>query len=298
MEDKKETDGLKLPAAEENTPKSLKNLNLIDDYMFDVTTLDIKVCRYIVELSMNIKVQDIRWKEGQKVVHNLPGKRGIRLDFYVEDIEDNIFNVEMQVRKAGHLPKRTRFYKALLDSPLLKSGEKGFDRLPPTYVIFICGFDQFGYGKYRYTFHSVCEEVPGLVLEDECATIFLNTKGENAEEVESSLVHFMRFVENSTKEIAEESGDERIQYIYERMEELKKNSEMEADYMKTEERERLMKEEAEKRGELRGRQLERYDVLKRQISRMRLKGYQTEEIGELLGEESGTIREIMREIEE
>lgn len=127
--------------------------------------------------------------------------------------------------------------------------------------------------------------------------IFLNTKGRNVEEVEPSLVHFMKFVENSTKVVAEESGDKRIKRIYRKMESLKKKVEMEANYMKMEERERLMKEEAELRGEKRGRKLERYDTLRRLILRMRTKGYQADEIGDILGEEVSTINEIVQELE-
>lgn len=112
--------------------KPFSELNLIDDYMFDIATMDLEICRSIIELSLNIRIREIRWKEGQKVLHNLPGKRGVRLDFYVEDMKGTIYNVEMQRRSHPALGKRTRFYSALMDAPLLKQGEKGFDRLPRT----------------------------------------------------------------------------------------------------------------------------------------------------------------------
>lgn len=151
--------------------KPFSELNLIDDFMFDVATEDLEICKYIIELSLNIRTKEICWKEGQKVLHNRPGRRGIRLDFYVVDENGKVYDVEMQYGNAGNLARRTRFYKALLDSPVLKSGEKGFENLPCTYVIFICGFDPFGYGKYRYTFANRCGEVPGLVLEEELSVI-------------------------------------------------------------------------------------------------------------------------------
>ena len=70
------------------------------------------------------------------------------------------------------------------EKSLLEKGEKGFDRLPKTFLIFICGFDLFGTGKYRYTFQQTCTEVPDLILGDERQIIFLNTKGKNKEEVQ------------------------------------------------------------------------------------------------------------------
>lgn len=231
--------------------KPFSDLNLIDDYMFDIATMDIETCRSIIELSLNIRIREIRWKEGQKVLHNLPGKRGIRLDFYVEDMDGTIYNVEMQRRTQPSLGKRTRFYSALMDAPLLEKGEKGFDRLPKTFLIFICGFDFFGAGKYRYTFRQTCEEVPGLLLGDDRQIIFLNTKGKNKEEVEPQLVEFLGFVQNSSGENIQETTDPRIINMYHHLETLKQRADMEADYMTAEERDRQIREEGIEIGQTR-----------------------------------------------
>ena len=82
--------------------RPLQDLNLIDDYMIDIATRDLETCKSIIELSLNIRIQEIQWKENQKVIHNLPGKRGIRLDFYVRDINGTVFNVEMQKQNDGN----------------------------------------------------------------------------------------------------------------------------------------------------------------------------------------------------
>lgn len=223
--------------------KPFSELNLIDDYMFDIATMDLEICRSIIELSLNIRIREIRWKEGQKVLHNLPGKRGVRLDFYVEDMEGTIYNVEMQRRSHPALGKRTRFYSALMDAPLLKQGEKGFDRLPRTFLIFICGFDLFDVGKYRYTFQQTCTEIPNLILGDERQIIFLNTKGKNKKEVEPQLVQFLDFIQNSSGDHIQATTDPRIVNMYHHLETLKQRADMEADYMTTEERDRQIREE-------------------------------------------------------
>lgn len=137
------------------------------------------------------------------------------------------------------------------------------------------------------------QEVPELVLEDDCTTIFLSTKGNKDQEVESALVDFLKFVKNSTKEVAESSEDARIQYIYKKIESLKQQAEMEADYMKMEERDRLMREEAEMRGEKIGE----YNKLKFQVSRKCAKGYTVEEIADMLEEDVDSIQKIVRELE-
>ena len=238
--------------------KPFSELNLIDDYMFDIATMDLEICRSIIELSLNIRIREIRWKEGQKVLHNLPGKRGVRLDFYVEDMEGTIYNVEMQRRSHPALGKRTRFYSALMDAPLLKQGEKGFDRLPRTFLIFICGFDLFDAGKYRYTFQQSCTEIPNLILGDERQIIFLNTKGKNKKEVEPQLVQFLDFIQNSSGDHIQATTDPRIVNMYHHLETLKQRADMEADYMTTEERDRQIREE--------GREEERLKLLTALIS--------------------------------
>lgn len=88
-----------------NVLEPLQKLNLMDDFLFDVTTVDLEACKIILELSLGFKIREIKWKEGQKVIHNLPGKRGIRMDFYVIDEEGQIFDVEMQKRNEGNIPK-------------------------------------------------------------------------------------------------------------------------------------------------------------------------------------------------
>lgn len=230
----------------------LKDMNLMDDFLFDVATVDLETCKIIIELSLGITLTKIAWKEGQKVVHNLPGKRGIRMDFYAEDDQGRVFDVEMQKRNRGNIPKRTRFYQALIDAPMLKSGEQGFDHLKPAYIIVICGFDQYGYGFYRYTFDNRCKELPELLMGDECQKIILNTKGTNDEDVEKPLVDFLHYIEKSSEDNIPEDCDERLKHLHRKLEEIKANEQMGVTYMKMEERDRLIREEGRKEGERRG----------------------------------------------
>ena len=44
--------------------KSLQELNLLDDFLFDVATEDLEACQIMIELSMGITLKSIRWKEG------------------------------------------------------------------------------------------------------------------------------------------------------------------------------------------------------------------------------------------
>ena len=233
--------------------KTLQELNLTDDFLFDVATEELENCKAIIELTTGLRLKSLKWKSGQKVIHNLPGKRGVRLDFIAESEDGRIFDVEMQNRNEGNIPKRTRFYQALIDAPILKSGERGFDKINPLYIIIICNYDPYGKKKYCYTFDNQCKEVPGLRLGDEVTKLLLSTKGENEEEVPKELVDFLHYVTESNENGLPDECDERLKRLHESIREIKASADMEVEYMKMEERERIIRDEGKQIGIINGK---------------------------------------------
>ena len=59
----------------------------------------------------------------------------------------------------------------------------------------------------------------------------MNTKGENAEQVPAQLVHFLRYVENSTDECAAREQNTVVEALHKRVNALKKSREWERRYM-------------------------------------------------------------------
>ena len=273
----------------ESVLASLQKLNLMDDFLFDAVTVDLEVCKIIIELSLDITIRSIAWKEGQKVIHNLPGSRGIRMDFYVEDDLGQVFDVEMQKRNEGNIPKRTRFYQALIDAPMLKSGERGFDGLKPAYIVVICGFALFGYGLYRYTFDNRCKEIPDLVMGDECQKIIFNTKGKDERGVDKPLIDFLHYVEKSSEESVPEDCDKRLKHLHKKIHQIKLSEEIGVSYMKMEERDRLIRDEGLRKGRAEG-DARLVSIIRKKASR----GMEASEIAGWLEMES---REVERTLE-
>lgn len=273
----------------ESVLASLQKLNLMDDFLFDAVTVDLEVCKIIIELSLGITIRSIAWKEGQKVIHNLPGSRGIRMDFYVEDDLGQVFDVEMQKRNEGNIPKRTRFYQALIDAPMLKSGERGFDGLKPAYIVVICGFALFGYGLYRYTFDNRCKEIPDLVMGDECQKIIFNTKGKDERGVDKPLIDFLHYVEKSSEESVPEDCDKRLKHLHKKIHQIKLSEEIGVSYMKMEERDRLIRDEGLRKGRAEG-DARLVSIIRKKASR----GMEASEIAGWLEMES---REVERTLE-
>lgn len=158
-------------------------------YVFNEVMRDESTCLEFLRLVFpELHIQSIRTNSEQTMENHL-GKRGIRLDIYIEEQgASRIIDLEMQVADyPSELPKRTRYYSSTIDGWLLKKNED-YEKLCDTIVLFICPFDPFGRGQKIYTFENICKEEPSLTLQDGQQVRFLNTvgvKGNISEELQA-----------------------------------------------------------------------------------------------------------------
>ena len=97
--------------------------------------------------------------------------KSIRLDVLFED-ERVWYDIEMQVENRENLPKRSRYYGAAIDVNKLKKG-RDYNELKPTYIIFICMYDEMKIDEPVYSFRMFDEKY-GIPLNDERYTVILN----------------------------------------------------------------------------------------------------------------------------
>lgn len=135
----------------------------------------------------------------EQVILNHSGKRAIRLDAWAKDRNNRQFNMEMQNdTSSDNIPKRSRYYQGMLDTPILKSGkETKYKELPSTVIIFITQEDIFKKDLAKYTFTEQCEEVAGLHLEDGTTKIFLNMSSKKGSK---ELVSLLQYTKETTLE--------------------------------------------------------------------------------------------------
>jgi predicted transposase/invertase (TIGR01784 family) len=126
--------------------KTLKELNLEDDFLFAKVMSDKEVCKELLEEILEIEIEKIEMIEEQKTIDLLLESKGIRLDVYVKDENRTIYNVEMQRGNHRNLPKRLRYY--LFSDTLISKGED-YRKLAKSYIIFICTFDLFNKGRHK-----------------------------------------------------------------------------------------------------------------------------------------------------
>lgn len=212
-----------------NQKKSLQELTFKDNFMFGAVLLDPENCKGVIERSIGTEIERVEVSREKTIVYN-PEYKGIRLDAYAKDENKTRYNVEMQVLQKPALQKRVRYYHSQIDMEVLFSGMP-YEELPDTYVIFICDFDPFGEGKYRYTKKEICKEVPQLEMNDGAHTIFLSTKGTNEDEVSKELVKFLEFVGAKPSESEKDYEDAFVARLQESVKEVKASREMGARYM-------------------------------------------------------------------
>lgn len=228
--------------------KTLKELNLEDDYLFAKVMSDKEICKEFLEKLLDIEIERIEMPENQKTIDLLLESKGIRLDIYVKDENDTVYNVEMQRGKHRNLPKRLRYYQGNIDLDLISKGDD-YRKLAKSYIIFICTFDLFNKGRHRYTFETVCKEDNSIKLEDDTNKIILNTRG-IIKDLSEELIEFLDYVEHSDDNAVEKAKGTLVKKIHKKVIEVKSDISMEVEFMTLLERDREKIEEGRKEGKL------------------------------------------------
>ena len=190
-----------------------QELNLSDSFLFPAALEDPITCRLILECIVEENISELFVRAEYTKQFNSEFKC-IRLDVYAKDVITEVsYNLEMQNNNEYNLPLRSRYYQAQIDVGNLKRGA-AYKDLKPLYVIFICNFDPFEQGLYRYTFSMQCEE-RDIPLNDGVKRIFLSTRGENRNEVSPILIDFLGYLNDSTDAYVEQNPNEKVKEIHE-----------------------------------------------------------------------------------
>ena len=266
--------------------KTLQDLTIKDNFLFGAVMSVEENCKGFLEMVLGFSIAQVVVSKEKSIVYH-PEYKGVRLDIYAEDENHTHYNVEMQVKKKTALGKRSRYYHSQMVMEALASGED-YETLPDTFVIFVCDFDPFGEHLYCYTFGNECRENKNVKLDDGSCTIFLNTKGENVEEVPVELVRFLKFVTADLEESEEDFQDKLVKQFQETIHNIKTDREMGERYMIFEEMLREEKQEGRQEGLLEGRIEGRIEATREGIF----------ELLEDLGEVPDKLRDRMEALEE
>lgn len=206
-----------------STQKKWEDLELKDDFMFAKVMRDPKLCQEMLERLLEIDISAIEYPEEQKVIDLSYDSRSVRLDLYVKDNKDVVYNVEIQTVDTKELPKRSRYYQGMIDLNLIEKGER-YQKLNRSYVIFICTFDPFGEDFYRYSFENLCKENTEIALKDEAIKLFFNTEGTRGKITDEAKA-FLKYVGGIPSE------DPYVKELQSKIETAKRDEEWRREYM-------------------------------------------------------------------
>lgn len=214
----------------ENTSQKInfQNANLSNMYLFNAVFQDKNNCKLLLEILLNRSV-DIMDVKAENTIAISSDVKYIRLDILVTDSLDTRYDLEAQNKNERDLPKRSRYYQSLMDVASLNPGEL-YNKLGESFIIFICTFDPFKRGKYKYVYSNRSEDT-GEPLGDGTTKIFFNTKGKDRENISDELYDFLKYFENSTDECIASIETEKIHKIHKQVTLIKENKKWEDGFM-------------------------------------------------------------------
>ena len=261
--------------------KRLEELEIWDDFMFGAVMSNKELCKHLLEIILQKKIKDIRYTELQKTIDLQYDAKSIRLDVYVEDDLDSVYNIEIQTTDEKNLPKRSRFYQGMIDLNILNKGES-YNKLKKSYVIFICNYDPFGKGRCFYRFENVCVDDPSLKLEDDSVKIMINPYGNDTKQFGKGFAALMNFLKNG------QISDTYTESLKDEITEVKVSEEWRRRYMKLLIRDQENIEIGKELGEL--------STCVRQVKN-NLERFSADQLASLLGFDQATIQKIIDSIQ-
>lgn len=240
----------------EYAKRKLEDLNLIDDFLFQELISQKEdgeeFARILLSTILGKTVRKVKVIPQKNILGIDTDRHGIRMDTYIEDISaesdttlvdaqivSDIYDIEPNNKyEKESLPKRMRYYHGLIDTQLLASG-LGYNKLQNVIIIIILPYDPFGINRMVYTIQNQCVEATAIPYDDGAKKIFLYTKGTEGNPSQE-LKDMLKYIENTTQN---NIANQNIESIHRMVEKLKKKKEVGINYMKSWEREQLIRDE-------------------------------------------------------
>lgn len=272
--------------------KKYEELELRDDFMFSRIMSNPKFVKPLLETILGVKIRKIVYPQTQKTIDLSLQAKGIRLDVYVEDDQNTVFNLEMQTSDGANLPKRMRYYQGMIDLNILDKGQD-YTTLKKSYVIFICTFDPFGEGRHIYTFCNTCQENTALTLDDDAVKIILSTKG-TMDDVSPEMKRILDYIDGKG------ASDKFTEELEEAVCSARQNERWRLDYMtlEYEYRQRYLegKEEGREEGRAEGREEGRAEGRERTIQKLHERGESIASIADIVELNEEEVKRVISEL--
>ena len=281
--------------------RTVEELNLLDDFLFYKMVMNPdfgeEFSRELLRIILGKEVGKLQVVPQKSYYGSDTETHGARLDVYMEEDEENglenatVYDVEAESAERKEsvksLARRTRFYHSKIDVGNLKSGED-YTALKNVLVIFIMADDPFGGNRMVYTVANRCLELPELPYDDGARSLFLYTRGTEGNP-RKELRELLEYMENSS---LENVTNDSLKRIHQMTKVVKSSKEVSIEYMKVQERERMLKQIGYEQGERIGKEMKLREMVKKKLE----KGMSILEIADMFEEDVSVIEDIVTAI--
>ena len=171
-----------------------KNLPLSDRFMFGEVMRNSGICKLFLEELLQCKIERIVFAAKEADLSDTVLGHGIRLDVFLADENNTHYDVEMQ-NTSDSIEKRSRYYQSVIDRELLKRS-MDYDKLPESFIIFICNFDHVGKGLAKYERVSYYKGTDDE-YNDGSHVILLNTRYTDRSNVSDSIAEYLDYIRDN-----------------------------------------------------------------------------------------------------
>lgn len=187
----------------------IRGFRLLDDDFMSKVFEDKECTEFLLQIILNRTDLKVITVHGQHDIKNLQG-RSVRLDILAVDVEERVYNIEIQRNDKGAGVKRARYNSSLIDANLTEPGEK-YENLSESYVIFITENDIMKAGLPIYHIDRTVKET-GELFGDESHIIYVNSQIKDASAL-GKLMH--DFYCTDPKDMIYKILAERVRYFKE-----------------------------------------------------------------------------------
>lgn len=101
-----------------------EELGISNDFLIGKVMQNPELCKeLLLRILPDLKIERIEYPELQKSIKPDMDARSVRLDVYVKDEKEVIYDIEMQITNTKELPKRSRYYQSMIDLQLIDKGQ-------------------------------------------------------------------------------------------------------------------------------------------------------------------------------
>lgn len=235
--------------------KKLEELSLLDDFLFGTLishpVYGERFAKILIKTILNRDVKILKIVPQMNFYGQDTDRHGARLDVYIEEEGgvvqgnvqlSNIYDIEPDQNsgKASKdaLPRRVRFYRSTIDARSLQAGAN-YNHLKNVVIIMLLPYDPFGYDRMVYTVRNKCLEEPEMEYDDGALNLFLYTRGKTGV-ISQELKELLQYLEDTTWNNA---VNEPLREVQSMVDKVKCDKEVSISYMKSYERDWMMKNE-------------------------------------------------------